>query len=220
MKNHRLRAGLSLACSAVVIGLTAMSLVVFFLRTGDGNMAVHGTLAFRFFTVDSNILCALTCAGLIPAAVRGLRTGVFFPSRRALIWKYVGAGAVGLTFAVVMVFLGPVFGYGGMFRGMNLYLHLINPLAAMISFLLWERGEPLEKRAVLWADLPMAVYGVVYLLMVIVLRRWPDFYGFNMGGLWYVSFIAVLLGMTAIAALLRLGHNAMNKRETNSTYKE
>ena len=71
MKNHRLRAGLSLACSAVVIGLTAMSLVVFFLRTGDGNMAVHGTLAFRFFTVDSNILCALTCAGLIPAAVRG-----------------------------------------------------------------------------------------------------------------------------------------------------
>ena len=220
MKNHRLRAGLSLICSAVVIGTTLGSLAVFFLRTGDGNMAVHGTLAFRYFTVDSNILCALACAGLIPAAVKGLRTGVFSPSRRALAWKYVGAGAVGLTFAVVMVFLGPVFGYGMMFRGLNLFLHLINPLAAMISFLLWERGEALDKGMILWADLPMAIYGVVYLLMVIVLRRWPDFYGFNMGGRWYVSYLAVLLGMTAIAALLRLGHNAMCKKETNSTYKE
>ena len=106
--------------------------------------------------------------------------------------------------SVVMVFLGPVFGYGMMFRGLNLFLHLINPLAAMISFLLWERGEALDKGMILWADLPMAVYGVVYLLMVIVLRRWPDFYGFNMSGRWYLSYAGMLAGTALIGAALRM----------------
>ena len=130
MKTHRLRAGLSLACSAVVIGTTLGSLAVFFLRTGDGNMAVHGTLAFRYFTVDSNILCALACAGLIPgidlemvviggimlfipglALVNGVRemfyadilTGVY-----RVIEACLGAGAIAVGYAAALMIGGGV----------------------------------------------------------------------------------------------------------------
>ena len=218
MKTDRLRAVLSLLCSLAVIGLTAVSLAVFFLRSGEGNMAVRGVLAFRYFTVDSNILAAVAGIFVLREALVSLRGAQFVLPRRVQLIKFVGTGAVGLTFTVVMVFLGPLYGYKSMFRGMNLWLHLINPVLAMLSFLLLERGAPLKKRDLLWGLLPVVVYGLVYLVQVVVTKRWPDFYFFNRNGQWYLSFAAVLTGAALLDAALRLGHNAVNKK--TSTYKE
>jgi hypothetical protein len=64
----------------------------------------------------------------------------------------------------------------------------------------------------------VAVYGLVYLVQVVVTQRWPDFYSFNRNGQWYLSFAAVLTGAALLETALRLGHNAVNKK--TSTYKE
>ena len=39
--------------------------------------------------------------------------------------KYAATVSVGLTFLTVMLFLGPRFGYGAMFQGVNLWFHLL-----------------------------------------------------------------------------------------------
>ena len=215
MNKARIRAWMTILSGAVLWLSTAWALYTFFTRMGTGNMAVRGALCFRYFTVDSNILvCLLSLPGMA-GAVRALRSGEFTLSAGAVRAKFVGAAAVGLTFTVVMVFLGPLFGYGAMFRGLNLYLHLVNPLLAMASLIFWERGPAPERRDLLWAALPMVVYGLIYLTMVMVVKGWRDFYGFNIGGFWYISYLAVLAAQMGIAALLRLGCRAVGKKETN-----
>lgn len=213
MSRSAVRARLALAGGAVLIASTLWSLALFFTRTGTGNMTVSGARAFRYFTVDSNILAALSSAGVMAGAGRGLRRGTFALSRGAALFHYVGASAVGVTFAVVMAFLGPTMGYGKMFKGMNLFLHLINPLLAAALWLLPDRGDPLPRRAVLWGAAPVAAYGAVYVTMVLLVRRWPDFYGFNAGGLWYVSYPAVMIGGALVAWALRRARLAADKRK-------
>ena len=59
------------------------------------------------------------------------------------------------------------------------------------------------------------MYAVIYVTMVIFIGEnnggWYDFYGFNIGGFWYISCVAVILASLGLAALLRLIHNKMIK---------
>lgn len=205
----------SLICNVLVIVLVAFSVVSFFFRTGDGNMAVAGTRCFRFFTIDSNILCALTCALVLPFNVRGLRAGETVIPTWVLTCKFIGTTAVTLTFLVVMGFLGPILGYGAMFSGNNLFLHGICPILAMVSFLFAEGGA-LRFRTVWLALLPTLVYGLVYMTMVVIVGEsaggWPDFYMFNATGMWPLTFVALMLVTFAIAALLRLPHREKKRK--------
>ena len=89
--------------------------------------------------------------------------------------------------------------------GNNLFLHMICPLLAVVSFIFDCGGEKrLDPRLTPAGVLPTLIYGAVYFIMVIVVGRenggWADFYGFNMGGRWYVS-VAVMLAATYAAAL-------------------
>ena len=47
--------------------------------------------------------------------------------------------------------------------------------------------------------------------MVIFLKRWEDFYGFNIGGLWYVSYVVLPAVTYVFARLLRALHNKFDK---------
>lgn len=224
----RTRHILSLACNAVVILLVAFSVVSFFFRTGDGNMAVMGVYCFRFFTIDSNILCALTCVFVIPFNIRGLKSGRVQASygefnakdpagreaaipKWVLICKFIGTAAVSLTFLVVMCFLGPILGYDAMFSGNNLFMHGICPILAIASFMFAERGA-LRFRCTWLALLPTLIYGLLYMTMVVIVGvdngGWPDFYMFNATGMWPLTFVTLMAASFVIAVLLRLPHRA------------
>ena len=211
MKNARTRNALSLMMNVLNAVLVLISILWFFSAEGAGNMARSGTGCFVYFTNDSNILAALCCLLLVPFNLKALKSGKDEIPQWAMLLKFVGTVAVTLTFMVVVLFLGPTQGYDIMFSGVCLELHLICPLLCIVSFCFLERGACVSKKQSWWGVVPTIIYGTVYLVMVIFLKRWEDFYGFNIGGMWYVSYVALPAVTYVFARLLRALHNKFDK---------
>ena len=130
------------------------------------------------------------------------------------VLKHVGTTAVAVTFFTVFCFLGMLYGYASMVDGVNLYMHLLTPLLAMVGFVLLEAQPRLRFRSVFFGLLPTVFYGAVYMALVVVRKRWPDFYGFNIGGHWPLSSCLMILGTFAISLVLwALRRAAAGKRE-------
>lgn len=187
MKKTEIKKYIAIAIDIINILLVGLSVLSFFEDGGNGNIVVKDALCFGRFTNDSNILMAIT--SLIPLVF-------LFKSEVpevVVVLKFVGTVAVTVTLLTVLLFLGPTHGYDGMFDGVFLYLHLICPLLSIISLYLPETPKPLPKFAWLYGTLPVVVYGSVYLIMVLITEKWPDFYGFNRGGFWYISLPAMFL---------------------------
>ncbi len=207
MKKTQRNQILSLVMNLLNFVLVLISVLWFFgadgKAAGSGNMRTGGAACFRFFTNDSNILCALVSLAMIPFNIRSLRMGKSCVPRAMTVLKYIGTVAVTLTMTVVLIFLGPTQGYGKMFSGVCLELHLLCPLLAILSFCFFERGNPLARRDTLLALLPTFIYGTVYLILVVFAGKWPDFYGFNIGGFWPAAYIALHLLTALLAVLIR-----------------
>ena len=221
MKRDKCRLAVSLTANLLTAALVAYAVLSYFwFPDGSG---VVGATCFRYFTIDSNVLCAAFAVLLAVYQFRALR-GREIP-RFAVVCKYVGTVAVCVTFLTVVVFLGPTQGYGKMFAGAGFWLHLVCPLLAMASFCLTEAGEDIWHPA-LWLGLvPTALYGVLYLTMVIFIGAerggWVDFYGFNIGGLWQISFAAMLALTVGIAfGLCALRRLALRKMKNSENEKE
>ncbi len=155
----------------------------------------------RFFTVLSNLLCALAALAVVVC-----RLGFGTLPYAVGVFKYVATAAVSVTLLTVVCFLGPTLGYKLMFTGPDLWLHLVCPLLAVVSLLLWDKPE-LPFGAVFLGALPVALYGAVYIRRVMFApeqRRWQDFYGFNRGGRWPLSLLIMLAAAFLISAGLRL----------------
>ena len=155
----------------------------------------------RFFTVLSNLLCALAALAVGIARLCGEAP------QWVLVLKFVGTAAVSVTFLTVMCFLGPVvYDYKKMLTGPDLFLHLICPVLAIVSLLVWDMPAG-GFWLVLLGMLPVVIYGVFYIYRVIFApedKRWQDFYGFNMGGKWVWSYIAMLAAAFLISLALWL----------------
>ncbi len=157
-------------------------------------------VVLRFFTALSNLLCAIAAL-----AVAACRLAGSVPDA-VLILKYVGTSAVTVTMLTVLLFLGPTIGYGKLFSGPDLWLHLICPVLAIVSFLCWDKPD-MSFGAVFLGMLPVPVYGVVYLYRVLFApeeTRWQDFYGFNRGGKWLLSYAAMSVGAFIVSLVLWL----------------
>ncbi len=159
--------------------------------------ARHSSLrqVLRYFTAQSNVLCA--AAALAVAAMR-LRGGV---PGALLLFKFVATVAVLVTLLTVLVFLGPHYGYKVLFSGPDLWLHLICPLLALLAWLAWDR-MPITPLRSLLGLLPVLLYGLLYLNKVVSRKEWDDFYGFNRDGKWPLSFAAMLIGTALLCLLL------------------
>lgn len=202
---------LSTICNLYIVISILLIEIQFFSRGGAGNMAVFGARNFRFFTMDSNILMALTSAICLAFNIRNFRTGENKYPSWLISLMHMGTNAVTLTFIVVMVFLGPATSYAEMIEGQNLYMHLINPLVAIASFIFLTDDCVVERKSDFLATLPTLVYGIIYMYKVIVLGPrnggWYDFYGFNIGGLWYITSVVIVGSSLGFAAALRTLHN-------------
>ena len=152
---------------------------------------------FRYFTVQSNLLCALCSIVVLIAWTRGALP------LWAILLKFVGTVAVSVTLLTVFLFLGPVSGeWKLLLSGPDLFWHLVCPLLAIISLCAFERtdfGFPW----VLLGLIPTALYGAWYFYRVVYVpaeRRMEDFYGFNKDGKWLRS-ILMMLGISLIASV-------------------
>ena len=193
--------------------MVAGSWIVMFLF-GKGSLAQNGFGNLKYFTVQSNLLSG--AAALYWLAVSGRDKG---GRRAAERLKYVAAAAVGLTFTVVMVFLGPFYGYPMMFTGANLFFHLIIPLAAMaeIVFLTDTKFTRRDNRLTV---IPPILYGAGYLLNNIIngIGEWPDtndWYSFLAWG--YPAGIAIFAVICAVTWLLGLAMRKLQKYNGKGT---
>lgn len=161
--------------------------------------AETGIFALRYYTLLSNLFCALAALALAVALMGGAAP------RWVWLWKYIGAAAVTVTLLTVLFFLGPALGYKALLSGRDLYLHLIGPLLAIVSFCFFERFYPLSLPLSLTGLLPVILYGLVYLNKVVLCpeeKRWEDFYGYNKNGKWPISFAAMMIGGALVCVML------------------
>ena len=189
---------MDLILNAGIFLVTLVFTLRFFYLDGTWKLS-NGREAFHYFTVLSNVLCA--AAALLMCLAPSLRW----------VWllKYVGTAAVTVTMLTVFLFLGPNMGYGMLLKGRDCFMHLLTPLAALVSFCVFER-RGLSFAAALLGMLPVALYGTVYLYKVLhapAEKRWEDFYGFNKGGKWPLAFALMLLGSFLICMALMLAQN-------------
>lgn len=184
--------------NALIFTLTLILTVRFFHRNGIWRIS-NGAPAFRYFTVLSNVFCAATA--LLMCFAPGMRW--------VWILKYTGTAAVTVTMLTVFLFLGPNLGYKKLLTGADLYMHLVTPLLAILSFFCFEK-RGMTGREALPGILPVLLYGALYLYKVVYApenTRWDDFYGFNKNGKWPVSFAVMLAGSFSICMLFRLLQN-------------
>ncbi len=179
---------LSALCNLFIFSVTLLSLRVQLRRNSL-------SLVMRYFTNLSNVLCAFSC---LAVALMRLCGAEFLP---VLVFKYAGTVCVAITMLTVLLFLGPLFGYKSLLTGWQLWLHLLAPLLAMISYFAWDR--PAAGWHILLAGLlPELLYGLLYLWKVVLKHCWDDFYGFNRQGRWPLSFAAMAIGGILISYTL------------------
>lgn len=192
--------------------------VVYYFYSGPDILGSVGAQCFKYFTTDSNVLALLS--SLLYLVFRFTKKKD--PEARIPQWltvfKFVSTVAVSITLLTVVFFLAPMGAMRGngwttvmrFFTGNVLVLHLTTPVLAIISTLFLEK-ETITRAQALLGVLPSTVYGAVYLLMVVVLKRWNDWYGFTFGGrLYLVPVVAVV--MLLFAAVLSLAERRIKNR--------
>ena len=122
---------------------------------------------FIFYTEDSNILSACICAMVAVGQLVCIFTGRELPHWLHTL-KYIATCCLTMTFLTVVFVLGPMYEDGNgwyimLCTSSMLYHHLLNPLAAIFSFVLLERSPRLPRSTVKWALLPTALYGGIIL---------------------------------------------------------
>lgn len=173
----------------------------------------RGFRNFRYFTILSNVYSGLVAIAYV---VLLICKGKAKDGTLMSILKLTSSAAVGVTFTVVLVFLGPLYGYGRMYKNANLIFHMIMPLVAMIEFVVFPAFESGKENAFslkkcLYAGIPVVLYGSVYLMNNILNGSGEaspnntDFYGFLRWGYpaGILIFVVIVLMAVGIACLLR-----------------
>ena len=121
-------------------------------------------LVFTMYTELSNMFNVAVCALVALCQLLDLFTGRELP-RWVKQLKFWSTSCLTMTFLTVVFILAPMYEDGNgwyimLFTGSMLYHHFLNPVVAMVSFLLFEREPRLPLASVPLALVPTIVYGV------------------------------------------------------------
>lgn len=220
----------------MIVAFTLLGIGIMLYNNGDdgGLLSSSGWENFKYFTVLSNVFCGIVAGVFLvtqalcmsgkdgPTVVLGreaLANGTKGPEYPLwlLLAKLAAAAAVTVTFLVVACFFGPLYTYPVLYKGSNLWFHLIIPLLGMIEFCLLEGEIPFHMTFLTGA--PALVYGCFYLGNILINGKgdWPDtndWYGFmNWGfGVAMVIFAVIVLTSWGAACALRLINRKVNGR--------
>ena len=185
----------------IIIILTSIGSWLVMVCFKGGMLTSTGLRSLRYFTVLSNLFEGTACIIWI-AAVSDKEPDsdrVFLAERI----KYMAAVSVALTFMTVMIFLGPLYGYGMMFAGVNFFLHLFVPVAALAECIFIADVE-YSQRDNMIAVVPMLLYGFAYIANNLINGAGgpsyeTDWYGFLNWG--YPAGFLIFAGLCAITWL-------------------
>jgi len=216
MKVTRRQCELTLISAVVVVVCVFIGITMNLTTLYDENFDHMGLRTFCMFTVNSNILAAISVAMTIPDTVDGLRKHDYHLPRWVTVFVFAGVTAVMLTFLISLFILSPVKGFVLIFSGSRFFLHGVCPLLAFVAFCFFMSAQRVSLADQLVALVPVLLYAVLYYVMVVVIGEenggWNDFYGFATHlPLWIpVTFILPLT--FAISSLIRFLHNRSFRR--------
>ena len=171
-----------------------------------------GIRTFCMFTVNSNILAAVTCFAIIPYAIDGIRKKEYSLPNWVVVFMMTGTTAVALTFLVSLFILAPVKGFVLIFTGSRFFLHGVCPILAILAFCLFITSHKVKVKETFYSLIPVGIYAIVYFIMVVAITEanggWSDFYGFATRIPFWIPAILILPLTFGIATLIRLWHNS------------
>lgn len=197
-----------------LFGLILFTWISMSLSARGERLQSSGFWNVKYFTVLSNLFEAMACIlFVVSVPVRRLR--VF-----AETVKYTATVCLMVTFTVVLVFLGPAFGYAGLYSGTLMFMHLIVPLVSFAEFIFFCR--PYHRFTVtLFPVLAVFLYGAFYLANILVngVGEMPapnDFYGFTAWGMGFgiVIYASICLATWGMSVAFR-SLNLMIAKKTN-----
>ncbi len=197
----------------LLIVVSTVAAVGYYFVGGPDILGSVGSGSLRYFTTDSNILAGFGSLAMLTVNLRRIREPKYSASRFVRCLKFAGTVSVTITLLTVVFFLVPmavlksgIASAGFFFAGNVFALHLSTPLLALVSLLGFEREDLPSRKGTLWGMAPTVIYSLVYLVNVVFLKIWTDWYGFTFGGkLWMapVSLLAMYALTYAVIALLR-----------------
>lgn len=164
----------------------------------DAWFGFSGWYCFRFFTVLSNIFLAITSIIIIVFDVKNIINNKYEIPKWAMILKFMGTVAATVTLLTVVLLLSPLWeingdGYFTLFLKNNFFMHLVNPVLGLITFIFFERPNDFKFKYIFFGLLPTVLYSIVYITLVLV-GYWPDFYYFTFGGyMWAAPISAIIM---------------------------
>lgn len=202
----RKRMKISLAFNILIVLFTVFAFIVkitkFSFMPGDEIILSDSVVeVFRFFTVDSNLIMAIIAfifACFEISILLGKKKDI---PKNMYVLKLMGTTSVTLTFLVVFLYLSWVVKGGPytMIINSNLFLHLVNPILSIITFIFFEKSNKLRFNDTFLGLVPMGLYGVFYLGNVIshaengIVSLEYDWYGFVQNGVWTMVIVIPLI---------------------------
>jgi len=190
---------LSFVSNLIIFGIVTWAVAFYFyIDVGAGNMRVTGVECFKFFTVDSNILLAIASGIYLYFNINRLMGKEIETPNWLKIFKYVATNAGAITFFVVLFFLMPG---GALFQDLSpsyfyedncMVLHGFAPILGMLTLILFEKEDRIERKFTYLIFIPPIIYGIVYFACVVFAKVWEDFYGFTFGGRLYLAPLAAI----------------------------
>lgn len=184
----------------IMTGFVLYAWLIMFFNTKEGMLTAKGFINLKFYTTLSNIFAAVIAVIWI----------VDYFSKKdnpsLALWKLMSAAAVGVTFTVVIGFLGPLYGFDTMYVGSNFFLHLVVPVMAMAEFIIFNEKK-MSAKDNLFVMLPPLVYGTVYVINTFINGvEGNDIYGFLIWGyaVGILIFAVICLAAFIIGLILRL----------------
>lgn len=209
---------LDLLLNAAIVLTTGWAVLMYFIGEPD-ILGSHDVQCFKYFTTDSNILAAIGSLAYLVFRFATRHDPERRPPQWLAVFKFVGTVAASITLLTVVFFLAPMGAVRGkglttvllFFTGNVFVLHLSTPVLAIVSTLLLEKDVPITRRQALLGTLPTMVYGIVYLVMVVVLKVWNDWYGFTFGGQYqFVPVVMIVMFLFSLA--LSMGERSIKNR--------
>ena len=173
-----------------------------------------GEQSLTFYTENSNLFSAAVCLLVAVCQLWALLSGRALP-RWVKRLKFIAACCLTLTFLTVVFVLAPCYPDEGgvvflLTESSMLYHHLLNPMAALLSYLLLEREPHLPRSDVRWALLPTLAYAAVILplnILRVIVGPYPFFEVYHQPVYVSILWAVGLLGVNYLYAWLlwRLG---------------
>lgn len=211
VRRNRTQCVCALISCAVVVICVCIGVTMNLTTLYDEDFDNMGIQTFCMFTVNSNILAALSSFTIIPYAIDGIRKKEYVLPDWVVIFMMIGTTSVALTFLISLLVLSPVKGFVLIFTGSRFFLHGVCPILNILAFCVFVTSHKIKTKQSFFALIPVAIYAIVYFVMVVLITEenggWDDFYGFATKIPIWISATLILPLTFGIATLIRLWHN-------------